>query len=228
MDVSLKPIREQVVVITGGSNGIGLATAAQAARLGARVVLAAANERALDRGVAGIRRIGGRAVAAVADVADLDQVSAIAAIALAEFGAIDSWVNAGGHYVYASHVAVRHLRRGGGALINVASPRDTGHSLHAFTNSLRIDIADENLPIAVTLVRPASAQTPPDAVARLIVAAAHRSLGDVTAGSGGAGKAAAVATALGVGLLALKVTRGRRPALRSLLPSAPSPTFSPS
>ena len=39
MATRLKPISEQVIVITGASSGIGLATAQEAARQGARVVL---------------------------------------------------------------------------------------------------------------------------------------------------------------------------------------------
>src|SRR5438105_2112085 len=44
MDVRLRPLGEQVVVITGASSGIGLVTAKKAAAAGARVVLAARNE----------------------------------------------------------------------------------------------------------------------------------------------------------------------------------------
>jgi NAD(P)-dependent dehydrogenase (short-subunit alcohol dehydrogenase family) len=40
---SRKPIKDQVLVVTGASSGIGLATARLAARRGARVVLAARN-----------------------------------------------------------------------------------------------------------------------------------------------------------------------------------------
>ncbi len=41
MNVKLKPLREQVIVITGATSGIGLATARMAAGRGARLVLAA-------------------------------------------------------------------------------------------------------------------------------------------------------------------------------------------
>ncbi|MDP3300237.1 MAG: SDR family NAD(P)-dependent oxidoreductase, partial [Phenylobacterium sp.] len=41
MPVKLKPLSEQVIVITGASSGIGLATARKAAKAGAAVVLAA-------------------------------------------------------------------------------------------------------------------------------------------------------------------------------------------
>ena len=48
MSVKLKPLNEQVIVITGASSGIGLATAQTAAKAGARVVLAARSEDAMD------------------------------------------------------------------------------------------------------------------------------------------------------------------------------------
>ena len=56
-----KPLSEQVIVITGASSGIGLATAKAAAKKDARVVLAARNERDLAHAVAEIRADGGRA-----------------------------------------------------------------------------------------------------------------------------------------------------------------------
>lgn len=45
--LSLKKLADQVIVITGASSGIGLATARMAAARGARLVLAARNEHAL-------------------------------------------------------------------------------------------------------------------------------------------------------------------------------------
>ena len=47
MEMHLKPIREQVIVITGAYSGIGLATARAAARRGARVVLNSRDATAL-------------------------------------------------------------------------------------------------------------------------------------------------------------------------------------
>ncbi|HZN67250.1 MAG TPA: SDR family NAD(P)-dependent oxidoreductase [Tepidisphaeraceae bacterium] len=43
-----KSLNEQVIVITGASSGIGLATAESAAQQGAKLVLAARSEEALD------------------------------------------------------------------------------------------------------------------------------------------------------------------------------------
>ena len=196
MDLKLKPIDEQVMVITGASSGIGLVTARHAARLGAQVVLAARNERDLSAAVERIRGDGGRAAYQVADVAAPAQVEAIAQTAIREFGRIDTWVNNAavamygrimelpiddmrrqfdvnywGH-VYGSRVAVPHLKKQGGALINVASavadraiPLQGNycaakHAIKAFTDALRMELEDEGAPISVTLLKPGSTDTP--------------------------------------------------------------------
>ena len=145
MKIQLKPLDEQVVVITGASSGIGLVTARQAAQRGACVVLVARNGDDLQRAVDHIRGDGGRAIPVVADVADPAQVERVAEAAVSEFGRIDTWVNNAAvsmygrimdlsiedmrrqmdvNYwgqVYGSRAAVRHLTGRGGALINVAS-----------------------------------------------------------------------------------------------------------
>ncbi len=59
--VSLKPSREQVMVVTGASSGIGLVTARMAAKRGAKLVLAARNSDALGQLVGEIRAEGGQA-----------------------------------------------------------------------------------------------------------------------------------------------------------------------
>jgi short-subunit dehydrogenase len=145
MRVKLKRVSDQVIVITGASSGIGLATARAAARRGARVVAAARSEHALDVLVTEIRANGGDAVAVVADVGVESDVDRIADTALRHYGGFDTWVNnaAGSVYggclevsiddmqrvidtnfwgvVYGSRAACRHLRTRGGALINIGS-----------------------------------------------------------------------------------------------------------
>ncbi len=110
---SLRPIHEQVVVITGASSGIGRATALQFAARGASVVAIARNEDALDTLVAEIERRGGVAHAVVADVADWPQVEAAAASVVERFGRIDTWVNDAGIALYATVEAaeVEEMRR---------------------------------------------------------------------------------------------------------------------
>jgi NAD(P)-dependent dehydrogenase (short-subunit alcohol dehydrogenase family) len=243
MNTEFRPLREQVMVITGASSGIGLVTAKQAAALGARVVLAARNGLDLQHAVDQIRRRGGRAVHVVADVADRDQVERLADAAVQEFGRIDTWVNNAAvsmygritqlpiedmrrqmdvNYwgqVYGSLTAVRHLRTHGGALINVGSALSdraiplqanycaAKHALKAFTDALRMELEEEGIPITVTLVKPASIDTPffekaktylgvepqpvppvyaPEVVSEVILAAAQRPLRELIAGGSGA------------------------------------------
>lgn len=145
MSIKLKPLSEQVVVITGASSGIGLVTAEAAARRGARVLLISRNAEALQAAVHRIQAAGGRAEHAVADVGEIREVRAAAAKAIARWGRIDTWVNDAGVSVLAkltdtpaaehermfktnyfgvvngSLVAMQHLRHGGGAIVTVAS-----------------------------------------------------------------------------------------------------------
>ena len=143
---SLKPIKDQVIVITGASSGIGLATARMAARRGARVVLAARNHDDLgDVTYEIINKDGGKAIAVVADVADPEAVDRIGETALLEFGTIDTWVNNAGLSIYGKladipladkrrlfdinfwgvvhgcRTAIRLMKDRGGVLINIGS-----------------------------------------------------------------------------------------------------------
>ena len=61
MELKLKPLDEQVVVITGASSGIGLATAQDAAEAGAKLVLAARSEKRLSEIVDSINEKRGEA-----------------------------------------------------------------------------------------------------------------------------------------------------------------------
>jgi short-subunit dehydrogenase len=146
MTVSLKPVRDQVMVITGASSGIGLVTARLAAKRGARVVVTARNEAALRQLVQeldGHRRDAAACVAA--DVSDEPALRRVADEAQRRFGRIDTWVNCAGASIYGratdvsledqrqlfetnfwgvvhgSRIAVEYLRGRGGALINIGS-----------------------------------------------------------------------------------------------------------
>src|ERR1051325_1502120 len=100
MDVKLKRLGEQVVVITGASSGIGLVTAREAARRGAKLVVAARAEDALRRLVEEITSQGGEAVYVACDVGNQDDVRRVAETALERFGRIDTWVNNAGVSIY--------------------------------------------------------------------------------------------------------------------------------
>jgi NAD(P)-dependent dehydrogenase (short-subunit alcohol dehydrogenase family) len=139
------PIGQQVMVVTGASSGIGLATARAAARLGAKVALAARNARDLDRAVDEIVRAGAHAIAVPTDVTDLQQVEGLAEAVVERWGRIDTWVNNAAVSAYATfreqpiedfrrllevnfmgqvhgaRAALPHLERSDGALICVGS-----------------------------------------------------------------------------------------------------------
>ena len=61
MKPKLKPLSEQVIVLTGASSGIGLATARMAAERGARVVLVSRDDEDLAQASSEIQDKGGRA-----------------------------------------------------------------------------------------------------------------------------------------------------------------------
>lgn len=87
-----KALRDQVIVITGASSGIGRVTAREAAEHGARVVLAARNTRDLQTLEEEIIRDGGEALAVATDVADEQQVKRLIERAVERFGRIDTFV----------------------------------------------------------------------------------------------------------------------------------------
>jgi len=141
----LKKLSDQVIVITGASSGIGLATAREAARRGARLVLACRDQERLDQLAEELRADGGQAIAVQMDVGKREDHERLLRVALDTHGEVDTWINNAGvsifgriedvpvedqrklfdtNYwgvVYGSIVAVGHLRQHGGALINVGS-----------------------------------------------------------------------------------------------------------
>ncbi|WP_028239022.1 SDR family oxidoreductase [Stutzerimonas azotifigens] len=144
MKPSLKPLREQVIVITGASSGIGLATARAAAEAGARVVLVSRNEPALaeiEQQLGG----GDRLLHVAADVGKREDLERVAQQTIERFGGFDTWINNAGSSVwgrldqvsdedhhqvmqtnfwgtlYGSTIALAHLRDKGGAILNVGS-----------------------------------------------------------------------------------------------------------
>jgi short-subunit dehydrogenase len=145
MKIQLKRVRDQVIVITGATSGIGLATAKQAAKRGASVVLNARAEEDLELVAKEINDLGSQAAYSAGDVADIESIRRLGETALSEFGRIDTWVNNAGVSIYGlleevsvtdarrlfdtnywgtvngSLVALEYLKKSGGALINVGS-----------------------------------------------------------------------------------------------------------
>ncbi len=136
-------MKNQVIVITGASSGIGATLASLAAAQGARVVLVARRSDALNE-VA--KACGPEALGIVADVTQRSQVESVLTQAVARFGHVDVWVNNVGRGIsrmpsaltdadldemmqvnvksalYGMQVAVAHFKtRGSGQVINVSS-----------------------------------------------------------------------------------------------------------
>jgi NAD(P)-dependent dehydrogenase (short-subunit alcohol dehydrogenase family) len=88
---------DQVLLITGGSRGIGAATALLAAQRGFAVAVNyASNSLAADEVVRTIRERGGRAISVQADVGDEAQVKAMFDKLDAKFGRLGALVNNAG------------------------------------------------------------------------------------------------------------------------------------
>lgn len=134
----------KVVLITGGTSGIGLAAARIFLTSGARVILAG---RSAKRGQQALSELdsGGSAAFITADVASPGDCAALVAETAHRFGRIDVVVNSAGHYLekaiqdttetefdqimnvnmkgtyFACRAAVPELRRTRGNIVNVSS-----------------------------------------------------------------------------------------------------------
>jgi NAD(P)-dependent dehydrogenase (short-subunit alcohol dehydrogenase family) len=141
-----KTFEGKVVLVTGGTSGIGKATAIEFARTGAKVVLSGRREEEGARVVSEIKKLGGDAAFVRADVAKEPDVQAMVNFAVDQFGRLDiAFNNAGVEWtgpldqateaeyrrVFDTNVwgvlnSMRHeipvmLKNGGGAIVNTSS-----------------------------------------------------------------------------------------------------------
>ena len=92
-------VRNRVVVITGGSSGIGKAAALKVAGAGGRVVICARGADELAATKAEIEAAGGTCHTYVADLSDLNSCDALVKQVLAEHGRVDILVNNAGRSI---------------------------------------------------------------------------------------------------------------------------------
>jgi NAD(P)-dependent dehydrogenase (short-subunit alcohol dehydrogenase family) len=141
----LKP--DSVVLITGGSSGIGRATALAFAREGAKVAIADVSVERCEQTVDEIRATGGEATCMECDVSDPEEVNAMVHEVVNVFGRLDyafnnagvegvqapvaeypkkTWdvvlgVNLTGVWLCMKHEIIQMVKQGGGAIVNMSS-----------------------------------------------------------------------------------------------------------
>jgi NAD(P)-dependent dehydrogenase (short-subunit alcohol dehydrogenase family) len=100
VDRTLKgKVRNKVVVITGGSSGIGLATAEKVAAAGAVTVIVARGEAELFKARDEMKALGGKVFAYTADLADMADCDRLVKQVLADHGHVDILVNNAGRSI---------------------------------------------------------------------------------------------------------------------------------
>jgi NAD(P)-dependent dehydrogenase (short-subunit alcohol dehydrogenase family) len=103
-------LKDKVIIVTGGTSGIGAAIAAAAIREGAKVLVHGINE---EEGRATVKKLGADAVLCIADLEDDSAPEAIVSAALKAFGKIDGLVNNAAMFGGAniSDQEIEHFRR---------------------------------------------------------------------------------------------------------------------
>jgi len=192
--VAEREFEGRVAVVTGGAAGIGLATVERLAAGGAAVVIGDVGE-GLVKKESDLREAGLEVRARPADVRSSADLEALASLAANLYGGVDIlvcsagiqhygtvvdtpeelWnevlaVNLKGQYLAAKHIIPLMRRRGGGAIVNVASvqglatqPKVAAYTASkggvlALTRAMAIDHAPDH--IRVNAVCPGSVDTP--------------------------------------------------------------------
>lgn len=89
----------KTAIVTGGSAGIGLATAKALYAEGVNVVIAARNQEKLEKAVADIQSLetsGAKVISVSADLTQAESIDQVVSTTLAQFGQIDILINNAG------------------------------------------------------------------------------------------------------------------------------------
>ncbi|RTE55393.1 SDR family oxidoreductase [Arenibacter aquaticus] len=142
MDLQLK---DKVILVTGGSKGIGHGISTVLAEEGAIPVVVGRDRKSMLEVVAAIEKSGGKASFATAELTDPEQCRLAVESAIKKFGRIDGVVNNAGindgvglengnyeeflrsinrnltHYYLMAHYALPELKKNKGAIVNIGS-----------------------------------------------------------------------------------------------------------
>ena len=112
----MHPLHGKIALVTGGSSGIGRATALRLASFGVRVAVASRNAEALEEVAGQAKARGVEALAVPTDVTDLDQCRRAVETTVAHFGRLDvllcsAGVSMRGMFADAEPTALEHVMR---------------------------------------------------------------------------------------------------------------------
>jgi NAD(P)-dependent dehydrogenase (short-subunit alcohol dehydrogenase family) len=138
-------LSDKVVLVTGGSSGIGRGVALRLASYGSKVVVAARNADALEEVAQKARGLGAEALSLVTDVTDAEQCRQTVAATVSRFGRLDILVCSAGlsmrayfeesdlaaiervvrvnflGTLYMTYFAIPHVKRARGSLVAISS-----------------------------------------------------------------------------------------------------------
>jgi NAD(P)-dependent dehydrogenase (short-subunit alcohol dehydrogenase family) len=141
----MHPLHDKVALITGGSSGIGRATALRLAGFGSRVVVAARDKSALEEVVHEAEKSGARALAVTTDVTQPDDCRRAVESTVSQFGQLDILLCSAGlsmrtyfensdlaameqvvrvnflGTLYATYFALPHIKKSKGSLVAMSS-----------------------------------------------------------------------------------------------------------
>jgi NAD(P)-dependent dehydrogenase (short-subunit alcohol dehydrogenase family) len=141
----MESFRDKVVLITGGSSGIGRAAAMRLASMGSKICVAARNVEPLRQAVEEAQFLGAEALAVPTDVRDAEECRNAVETAVDRFGKLDILICSAGlsmrtffegsdlgameevlrvnlfGTLYATHFALPHIKKARGSLVAISS-----------------------------------------------------------------------------------------------------------